>query len=303
MHLRAVFLLMGVSILLVTSRVPVTGAMQLRGCDESTVAAADDPFAVVVVCEKTAREVLDDPGKARAYLVLGRLYVRLPDLVSERFRVAAAVLSSEGRRRYEQSVKESSAARRRFVRFAKARASLYSYDEISGSYNYNGYHFKAIGESYPGTDVVDDAAYELARLSQGGECEGSLDCYLERGVLPLVAFLRVHPRSELCAAAVAAINAHMRDSYEVWVMRFGQPANPKLPSEFYEPGRIATTLRQYEDAARHLDASTRAEVHLGAAEMWVHLGERAEAVRLYEGTLKEIPGHRVAQRRLEEVSR
>jgi len=66
----------------------------------------------------------------------------------------------------------------------------YTYNEIGANYIYSGADFKELLARFPKSDLADDAAFEIANLPQGGECEGDAVCMMSRELTPFELFSR-----------------------------------------------------------------------------------------------------------------
>lgn len=153
--------------------------------------------------------------------------------------------------------------------YARQRPTEYWYDEPDASYLYSGFHWKQLIERFPQVSLADDAGWALAHLTSGGECEGNLDCSLERAAGPLIAFMRRFPNSDHAMAAVEEANAGLDD-----ILRH-YPHLEKvdtLDDHEYGPSDVVPILSRYDSAAARLPAAARTAAYQFTAQIWTRLG-------------------------------
>jgi hypothetical protein len=93
----------------------------------------------------------------------------------------------------------------------------YGSSEIQGfNYFYLGNEYRTILELYPDTKYAVKAAYKIAHLNQGGECEGFFDCELEASTERLLHFLENYSNSYYTKKAQNEIYSYISniDKYE-----------------------------------------------------------------------------------------
>src|SRR5262249_51029504 len=108
----------------------------------------------------------DSPSTAPYYLLLGRLKKEFESCQQD---PANSPLSEPAKQCSD------------FVDYAKSHSNEYFYNEVGGDYLYRGFQFQELEKRFPTSPLAADSAYEMTLLSQGGECEGFLDCYIENG--------------------------------------------------------------------------------------------------------------------------
>ncbi|MDU0459865.1 MAG: hypothetical protein RW306_14160 [Geobacteraceae bacterium] len=251
------------------------------------ISESSTPIADIKKCEKVAQSTINRNEKAKALLFLGRMHLQLPNALMYRFFSAPSSKYFEGEKKFKT--------------FCKTRPNEYYSDEVSGSYIYNGHHFNTIIAAYSETEFVDDAAFEIAKLPQGGECEGWLDCYLENPLKPLCAFLKKYPYSPLAKDAVSTANLILKNTLDMWLGEIKTPINYKVPSEGYNPDAIKTTLHNYEDSLSKLQKEDRVSAYMAIASAWSRLTYYSEAKLLYLSILKEISEHDGAKKALKNL--
>ena len=99
--------------------------------------------------------------------------------------------------------------------YAESRGEEFWYNEIGGNYLYTGTHLKQLIEKFPNDPRVDDAAYQLTMLQQGGECEGFVTCYVAVVLHQVDDFLAAYPNSPYApralARAIEGFDSHLKD--------------------------------------------------------------------------------------------
>jgi len=144
-------------------------------------------------CETALKSRVEDCRPDSIYLILGRLKLRLERAANQTY--------------VEIDMQAFLHFRRQFEKYAKERQGVeYHFNEIGGSYIYNGSHFKELIKKFPKSNLADNAAYELTKLSLGGECEGWLDCYIQGNFAQVKDFIKKYANSEFTAEAVKRAN-------------------------------------------------------------------------------------------------
>jgi len=261
---------------------------ELNACLKD-ISHSADAIADLKKCEKSIKSISQRNDRAKTLLYLGRMHLQLPNALMYRFASTGGSHYSEGKKKFNT--------------FGKSRPNEYYYNEIGGQYIYNGYHFKKIIDSFSETEYVDDAAFEMAKLPQGGECEGWLDCYIERSSKPIYEFLVKYSSSPLASDAVAKANSILQNSFDSWFKYFGSPKDLAQPSEGYDPPRIKASLYDYEKSTKNLRKEDRASAFMAIAAAWSCIGNKSEADRLYHLILKEIPEHPGSKEALQNLSK
>ena len=181
-----------------------------------------------------------------------------------------------------------------FAEYAKARPTEYSYNEVGGNYLYSGVHFQEIEKRFPGSALAVEAAYELTKLSQGGECEGFITCYMRGGFTPVRDFLLRYPDSLHTPEAVKRADDAFRQNLwgDVWNTERGEIKDPNNPSDdYYDPADLKKMVQEYEDLAEKLPVRYRARAWETVAYYRARFGERERARALYERILRQNPDY------------
>lgn len=175
--------------------------------------------ALVLRLQPIADSAMDEPTAAPALLRLGWLKLRIHD-----DEVSAEALA--------------------------ARPHDFAWFEIQGRNYYLATDLDSLLSRFPGSSLRDDAAYALTYRPRGGECEGYIECYVQRGTDPLLDFMAAYPTSRHVTAAVARANAHIA------AMLSEQP-DLRTATERYDPVAVRTQLLRYDSIARTLPRDAR----------------------------------------------
>ena len=153
------------------------------------------------------------------------------------------------------------------VAYMKARPDHFFYNELHDFYAYNGWHFHELLRRYPDSALADDAAYELTNLmSQSGECEGWVPCYVHQQWVPIADFIGAYPTSPLVATG-------LERGFEL----FGNVLHPQRfrdPYE-YELPEMREILADYDSATRILPPPLRARSDSALAQwrVWIEASD------------------------------
>ena len=145
------------------------------------------------------------------------------------------------------------------------RPDDYFFNEIAGSWLYQGLELRELVERHPDHVLADDAAYAATGLPLGGECEGWVPCYLYAGTGRLVDFLEAYPTSDLALAAVEAINL----GYET---ALADHPDLTVATDLYDPVEVRAALERYQAAAHRLEEPARAPALAAIARLWRRFG-------------------------------
>jgi len=162
--------------------------------------------------------------------------------------------------------------------YAQAHPYEYKYNEVGADYLYTGYHFRELLNRFPQSEVADSAAWELTRLSPGGECEGYVPCYIERQFAPVADFLSQYPNSPFAVEGVRRAN-------EAFTRALSDVADLTEPSDCYRPAEVQALLSRYDSVAERLPAPVRVSATLTIADVWARFQRRERARPLYEWVL------------------
>lgn len=235
-----------------------------------------DIHKAMSLLETAVAKAPDDPHSAPYYLLLGRLKKEFENCVGDH---ANSSLSGPA--------KQCSG----FTEYAQARPTEYFYNEVAGNYLYSGSHFQDLEKKFPSNPLAVEAAYEMTNLSQGGECEGFLDCYIENGFARVRDFLLRYPDSPHSAEAIKRADDAFRKTLwgDVWKTEWTEIKDPNKPSEYYDPANLKKLVQEYEDLAEKLPVRARASCWETVAYYRAKFGEKDRAKILYQRILKENP--------------
>jgi hypothetical protein len=245
-------------------------------CKQAKALSNNDIRKSMELLEAAIARVPDDPRSAPYYLQLGRLKKEYENY--QGYNAGTPELS-------EKQKKE-------FVEYAKARPTEYFFDEIGADYLYLGTQFKELEKKFPTSPLAADAGYEITNLSQGGECEGFILCYVEGAFAPVRAFLQRYPDTPHTAEAVQRADDAFRKNLwgEHWKTDLGGISDPTKPSsDYYDPNELKKLVAQYEELAEKLPPRFRPRVWETVAYYRGRFGEKDRAKSLYQRILKENP--------------
>jgi hypothetical protein len=150
-------------------------------------------------------------------------------------------------------------------KYAAAWKKEFFYQELAGAWLYTGWHFKELLRRFPNHKFADDAAYELTRMPEGGECEGYVPCQVASLWMRLDPFLRKYPSSPYADSAVqrtllafSAIKPKM---------------NLTIASSDIDPVEIRKHVNSLEHTANTLPLERRLVLLARVAELREQLGE------------------------------
>jgi hypothetical protein len=170
----------------------------------------------------------------------------------------------------------------RLSRLWELRPDLFLYDEPGGTNLYNGRHLRLLLERHPDAAEADDAAWELAILPQGGECEGFVACYLGGGVGPLEAYLERQPRGRHVTDGVEQARTCLR-------MNLERLQEGKSAKEDLDPAAVTAVLSRYERVSRSLPGPRGAELLREVAPWWRQLGDPRRAAAVEADAARRAP--------------
>lgn len=214
--------------------------------------------------ERAIRKAPDDPASAPYYLLLGRLKKEFENCQGD-------LLNS--------SLSEPAKQCNGFVEYAQSRPKEYFYNEVGGNYLYGGIHFQELEKRFPASPLAIEGAYELTKLSQGGECEGFLDCYIENGFSRVREFLLRYPDTPHTSEAVKRADDAFRKTLwgDVWKTEWTEIKDPNKASEYYDPANLKKLVQDYEDLAEKLPVHARTSSWETVAYYRNKLGEKDRA--------------------------
>ena len=125
--------------------------------------------------------------------------------------------------------------------YALAHPNEYRGNEVAGNFTYTGAQWHALLTRFPDSPFADDAAWALANLGQGGECEHSLACFLDVGIMPYARFLESFPTSTYADSAAAKANERLKT-----VLAALDPDSLRQWSFDLEPTLVDSVLARYE---------------------------------------------------------
>ena len=241
------------------------------------LSSTDLPKAIALL-EAPIAKAPDEPRSAPYYLLLGRL--------NKRYEEACESAGDPPPGQPPQPCGD-------FRQYAAARPNEYFHDESSDSYLYSGFHFSELEKRFPSNPLAVEAAYEVTTLSQGGECEGQLVCYIESGFVPMQKFLLRYPDSSHTEQALRRADDAFRKTLwgDHWKTDWTEVTDPNKATEFYDPADLRKLVQEYEDLAEKLPTRFRARPWETVAYYRNRLGETARARGLYEKIVQQFPDY------------
>ena len=219
----------------------------------------------------------EDPHSAPYYLLLGRLkkeYTHYPEY------------DAGSPERTKQNIKE-------FREYAQARPTEFFHDSPSDEYLYDGFHFKELEKRFPSSALAAEAGYEITNLSQGGECEGLILCYISGAFEPVRKFLTQYPDSPHTAEAAQRADDAFRKTLwgDRWKTDLGEITDPTKATDYYDPAELKKLVEQYEELGEKLPSRFRPRIYETAAYYHARLRETDRARTLYERILSQFPDY------------
>jgi tetratricopeptide (TPR) repeat protein len=244
---------------------------------EAQTLSKTDIRKAIEILEVAIAKAPDDPSSAPYYLLLGKLkkdYEKYQNY------------DADSPEQAEQQKKE-------FAEYAQARPAEYFRDESSGDYLYNGFQFRELGKRFPSDPLAVDAAYEITNLSQGGECEGQIVCYIDGGLAPVREFLLRYPDSPHTAEAARRADDAFRKMLwgPQWKTSWTEVVDPTRATDFYDPAELKKVVGEYEELAERLPARFRPRIYETTAYYHARLGETDRARQLYNLILRQAPDY------------
>jgi len=193
------------------------------------------------------------------------------------------------KKQYESVMRGYGAETDRAVEHARAHPDEYWHAEIWGDYLYNGYHFEELLRRFPDSQLADDAAYEIARMSNSVGCEGFIACHVQLGFEDFRDFLARFPDSEFAGEAVERANEAFR-----WPLCVAWVDDLNTPTETYRPEPVRRYLAQYDTVAADLPAPLRVRAYEFIADLWAGYLDYDRARQLYRLILERVPDYEAA---------
>jgi tetratricopeptide (TPR) repeat protein len=227
--------------------------------------------------EQAIAKAPDDPHSAPYYFLLGKLkreYEKYQDYNAD-------------------SPEQAEKLGKEFREYAEGRSAEYFHDESSDAYFYSGFHFRELDKRFPSNPLAVDAAYEITNLTQGGECEGQLVCYIDGGLAPVREFLLRYPDSPHTSEAVERADDAFRKNLwgPVWKTSWTEVRDPTKATDFYDPAELKKVVGDYEGLAEKLPDRFRPRVYETTAYYHARLGETDRARQLYTLILQQAPDY------------
>jgi hypothetical protein len=166
--------------------------------------------------------------------------------------------------------------------YATARTSAFWYNEIGANYLYNGADLRALIGRFPGSALVDDAAYAITRLPMGGECEGFVACYVGRQWEPLSEFLRAHPQSAYADSAIERVLAGYA--------QIDSTLDLRAATDYVEPAELRKLVAQLDSMGRDLPAPRGVRLLERAGQLWEQFADYDQARSAYQAALPNADG-------------
>jgi tetratricopeptide (TPR) repeat protein len=243
----------------------------------------------MTMLEEALAKSPDDPHSAPYYLLLGRLKKEYENY--EGYNAGTPEASERQRNEYRE--------------YAKARPNAYFHDEPGDSYLYNGIHFKELEKRFPSSLLAAEAGYEITNLSQGGECEGQLVCFIEFSFEPVRAFLLRYPDTSHSAEAAKRADDAFRNSLwgDHWKTDWTEVTDPTKANAFYDPADLKKLVEEYEELAEKLPSRFRPRIYETVAYYRGKLGETQHARELYEKITAQFPNYENIQEIRQKLAR
>ncbi|HVT45634.1 MAG TPA: hypothetical protein VMT00_14740 [Thermoanaerobaculia bacterium] len=247
-----------------------------RALEEAGRLVDSDPLAAARLAEAAIETNRHDPQRVRLQLLAGRARLEHEQALDD----------------LSHSPEAFAQRRRELDEEARAHRSQYRRSQPAGIWLYNGYHFREILRGFPESDLADDAAYELTRLTFAGECEGSIPCHVKAELEPLLGFLERFPQSELAPQAI--IRANEAFTNNLYLRGRAQPVpivDLRAKAAGYDPREVERLLARYTAVASSLPPPTRAHAFETIADLWERMGDREKALELYTFIVRNVPDY------------
>lgn len=170
----------------------------------------------------------------------------------------------------------------KIIDFLKDHLDDFHFDEISGSLLFSGKDWKILKEKYPNSDYAAEVAYKITELPRGGECEGHIDCYVERQFEEIKDFLIKYPNSKFTEKAVNRANKAFNEN-----LKRLKDINSK--EENYDPDNVKKVLRNYDEIASGLPPKLKDLAYETIAAWWFKFNEYDRARELCSFILTNYP--------------
>ena len=158
-------------------------------------------------------------------------------------------------------------------------------NEPAGNYIYIGDDYKKLITDYPDSNLVDDAAFELANLPRPGKCEGHLDCYFERELDAFSDFIKEYPTSPLVRRAIELINSAGLD-----VLMLAEDVTGNTAGNYaFDRDRMVELIERYRLLLANHPSSDRVYAIHAIADAYVAMGQKKRALPLYEAIAEKFP--------------
>lgn len=236
-----------------------------------------DAAKAITRLRNLVKKMPDYPEMDRAYLLLGRLMKRFEDDYSETYDTTTHIsgIPPEIADKMEEYIDGGP----------------------SGSYYYNGCHFDRLIAFFPGSEYVDEAAFEKTNLMQGGECEGDENCSLDYGVSRYIEFLKQYPASEQAGKAIAAINKEFS-----WIL--AKKSERLAGTRDFSIKGLEATIDSYQQAVQGVAPREKAEANDVICSLWLKTGNKEKAIAACNDILKNYRSYPLAaeiKARLEKI--
>jgi uncharacterized protein YgiM (DUF1202 family)/tetratricopeptide (TPR) repeat protein len=161
----------------------------------------------------------------------------------------------------------------------------YRANESDGNYVYLGGDYKTIKTDYPGSNLEDDAAFELANLPRPGDCEGKLDCHFKRELDAFGGFITEYPESPFVRRSIELINAASLD-----VLMLADDVTDNTAGNYsFDRQALLDLIDRYRKLLSNHPSNDRVYALHAIADAYVALGLKDRALPLYEAIVDKFP--------------
>lgn len=169
--------------------------------------------------------------------------------------------------------------------FFNGMSGEFERNDAGGNYIYKGKDFKSLLDKFPGSNLADDAAFELSSMPQAGTCNDAMECVLRRNLDAFRPFFKKYPESPLASQAVEVINA---SSVDVLLAESNLSDGTAGPYTFNRDTMI-NLLFEYRAMMLNVEPGAKLQALHPVAGAFAALGEPEKALEVFEAILKYYP--------------
>lgn len=169
--------------------------------------------------------------------------------------------------------------------FFNSMANEFEANSAGGNYIYKGRDFKALLEKFPGSNLTDDAAFELSSLPQAGSCSDAMECVFQRNLDAFRPFFKSYPGSPLVVQAIEVINASSVDV----LLAESDLSGGSAGTYTFKRDTIINLLAEYRAMMQGLTSEVKLQALHPIAGAYAALGEPEKALEVFEAILKYYP--------------